>query len=82
MCIRDRACIEACATARPAACFTDVSMPGTDPAAERRASRKTVEWTFKKTAEAYIADKAPGWKNPKHRQQWENTCLLYTSRCV
>lgn len=50
---------------------------GTDPAAERRASRKTVEWTFKKTAEAYIADKAPGWKNPKHRQQWENTLATY-----
>ena len=50
---------------------------GTDPAAERRAKRKTVEWTFKKTAEAYITAHAPGWKNPKHGQQWGNTLAAY-----
>lgn len=50
---------------------------GTDPAAERRAKRKTIEWTFEKTALAYIADKRAGWKNPKHAQQWENTLAAY-----
>lgn len=50
---------------------------GADPAAERRANRKTIEWTFKKTAEAYITDKRAGWKNPKHAQQWENTLATY-----
>ncbi len=50
---------------------------GIDPAAERRAKRVTVEWTFKKTALAYIADNRAGWKNPKHAQQWENTLATY-----
>jgi integrase len=50
---------------------------GTDPAAARRAKRVTVEWTFKKTAEAYITAHTPGWKNPKHAQQWGNTLAAY-----
>lgn len=50
---------------------------GNDPAAERRASRKTVEWTFKKTALAYIAAHRAGWRNPKHASQWENTLETY-----
>lgn len=29
--------------------------------------------TFNKAAAAYIEAHAPSWKNPKHRQQWENT---------
>jgi len=50
---------------------------GTDPAAERRASRKTVEWTFKKTALAYIEAHRAGWRNAKHVTQWENTLQTY-----
>lgn len=50
---------------------------GTDPAAARRANRKTVEWTFKATALAYIAAHRAGWRNVKHAQQWENTLETY-----
>ena len=50
---------------------------GIDPAAERRSKRSTVQWTFKATALAYIADNRAGWKNPKHAQQWENTLATY-----
>jgi integrase len=50
---------------------------GDDPAAERRAKRVTVEWTFKKTAEAYIAAHRAGWKNAKHADQWGNTLTAY-----
>lgn len=50
---------------------------GTDPAAERRAKRSTVAWTFKKTAEAYIAAHRAGWKNAKHADQWANTLTAY-----
>lgn len=50
---------------------------GTDPAAERRAGRKTVEWTFKKTALAYIEAHRAGWRNAKHVTQWENTLQTY-----
>jgi integrase len=50
---------------------------GIDPAAERRSNRETIEWTFKKTSLAYIADNRAGWKNPKHAQQWENTLATY-----
>jgi integrase len=33
--------------------------------------------TFKECAEAFLADNKEGWKNPKHRQQWENTLKSY-----
>lgn len=50
---------------------------GIDPAAERRAQRHTVEWTFRRCAEAYIAGHRAGWKNAKHASQWENTLATY-----
>jgi len=50
---------------------------GIDPAAQRHAARATIEWTFKRTAEAYMAAHRPGWKNAKHAQQWENTLTTY-----
>jgi len=50
---------------------------GTDPAAERRAKRTSVEWTFKRTALAYIAVHRAGWKNAKHADQWGNTLGAY-----
>jgi integrase len=33
--------------------------------------------TFKEAAMTYIAENKAGWKNPKHRQQWENTLTTY-----
>jgi integrase len=50
---------------------------GTDPAAERRAKRMTVEWTFERTATAYIEAHRAGWKNAKHALQWESTLKAY-----
>jgi integrase len=50
---------------------------GADPAAARRANRATIEWTFKRTATAYIEAHRAGWKNAKHGQQWENTLTAY-----
>lgn len=50
---------------------------GVDPAAERRATRKTVEWTFKRCGEAYIEAHRAGWRNAKHGSQWENTLTTY-----
>lgn len=43
---------------------------GTDPAADRRAKRTRVNWTFKATAEAYIKAHRAGWKSAKHADQW------------
>ncbi|WP_304305383.1 site-specific integrase [Pseudacidovorax intermedius] len=39
------------------------------------AAEKTFDWC----AEQYINSKADEWKNPKHRQQWENTLKEYAS---
>jgi len=50
---------------------------GIDPAAARRANRTTIEWTFQKTAEAYIEAHRASWKNPKHAQQWDSTLAAY-----
>ena len=33
--------------------------------------------TFKSCADALIASKAPGWRNKKHAQQWQNTLRDY-----
>ncbi len=33
--------------------------------------------TFKKATEAYIATHSPGWRNAKHKSQWENTLETY-----
>lgn len=57
---------------------------GNDPLAEREAvALATIETitslgtTFKEAALEYIAENKAGWKNPKHRQQWENTLTTY-----
>lgn len=50
---------------------------GINPIAERRASRSTIEWTFKRSAEEYIKLNRDTWKNAKHTQQWENTLETY-----
>jgi len=50
---------------------------GSNPIAERRATRGAIEWTFRKCADAYIETHRPSWKNAKHGQQWENTLATY-----
>jgi hypothetical protein len=48
-----------------------------DPLDARRAGETALvvssERTFKAAAEALIADKSDGWRNPKHRWQWAAT---------
>ena len=50
-----------------------------DPLSEKRAAlaaeRGTV--TFREAAEAYVAAHSPGWRNAKHRAQWQNTLVTY-----
>lgn len=50
---------------------------GVDPVAKRRAAQSKVEWTFKRSARAYIEAHQPSWKNAKHGQQWTNTLETY-----
>jgi integrase len=58
---------------------------GNDPLTEREAAERaaTIETTnptgetFKEAALTYIAENKAGWKNEKHRQQWENTLTTY-----
>ena len=50
---------------------------GTDPAAERRANRRAIDWTFKRTALAYIEAHRAGWKNARHAAQWTATLETY-----
>lgn len=59
---------------------------GRDPLAERNAAankveaatiRQTAVDTFEEVARDYIAQHKDGWKNPKHRQQWDNTLATY-----
>lgn len=47
--------------------------------AERDAQRREVIYniTFKQAAEQYIALHSDGWRNAKHRQQWNNTLRDY-----
>ena len=48
---------------------------GGDPATvvPERAGVPTATPTFRDCAQALIASKRPGWRNPKHAQQWEHT---------
>ncbi len=58
---------------------------GVDPVAAREAERakrqleaaKTL--TFDGCVDAYLKAHKAGWRNPKHRQQWENTLRTYAS---
>lgn len=60
---------------------------GTDPLAERQEAEararaaeqaaKVLGVTFRQAAEAHIAANEDGWRNAKHRQQWENTLSTY-----
>ena len=48
---------------------------GRDPATlvPERAGVPATTPTFRDCTEALIASKRPGWRNPKHAQQWEHT---------
>ena len=55
---------------------------GTDPLEVRRAARTArstdvTRMSFRECAEAYIKAHSPGWKNPKHAQQWPNSLATY-----
>jgi integrase len=58
---------------------------GIDPIEERnteRTARKLESaraMTFDQCAAAYIADNKVAWRNPKHRQQWQNTLKTYVT---
>jgi len=65
----------------------DAIVAGVDPVAQRAQARqniiqqqleeKALDWTFRRCAESYIKARAPGWRNAKHAQQWENTLGTY-----
>ena len=56
---------------------------GKDPIDERNGQRAAAKAeaakaiSFKDFAEQFVATHRPGWKNPKHAQQWENTLKTY-----
>ena len=58
-----------------------------DPSAERRAqlnAARVVEasQTFDEIARRYIEAHASGWRNDKHKQQWQNTLATYASPAI
>lgn len=60
-------------------------LDGKDPLDERNRKRAEAKAaiasmiTFDEAAERCIADKRPGWKNPKHTEQWVSTLGTYAS---
>ena len=58
---------------------------GFDPIEVRKLRRSDAQLdaartlSFDDAAAAYIAAHSPGWRNPKHRQQWRNTLATYAS---
>jgi len=52
------------------------ALSGVDLIAEKRV-KKLKGVTFKEFATDYIKTQSPGWKNPKHKQQWTNTLTKY-----
>lgn len=56
-------------------------LDGIDPIEESKAKRLKGT-TFKKMAEDYIKAQSPGWRNPKHRQQWTNTLKTYAYETI
>jgi len=58
-----------------------------DPLARKRqrhgrASIRPEHKRFKACADEYIREHAAGWRNDKHRQQWENTMRDYVYPCL
>lgn len=58
---------------------------GTDPIEERKAAQAALETaqrrglTFAEAVGKALANKLNAFKNPKHRQQWENTLAIYAT---
>ncbi|MBY0361222.1 MAG: integrase arm-type DNA-binding domain-containing protein [Phreatobacter sp.] len=54
---------------------------GLDPIEEREKARRELEGrrTFGETADEFLSAFAGGWRNPKHRAQWEMTLREYAS---
>ena len=56
---------------------------GVDPIAVIRANKSAIKAEraraikFQELAERFIKSHSPGWKNPKHRDQWTNTLVSY-----
>lgn len=56
---------------------------GVDPIESARAAKSALRaaaaksLTFTEAADAYLAAHEASWRNPKHRQQWENTLKTY-----
>lgn len=54
-----------------------------DPIRHREQMRRdaklkaTASMTFRKCAETFLESHEPGWRNPKHRQQWHNTLKTF-----
>jgi hypothetical protein len=67
-----------------AASFRASLADGQDPIAARRAGRaaQAGRKTFGAVAESFLAAKAPGWRNPKHRAQWRLTLETYAAPLV
>jgi integrase len=61
---------------------------GVDPLDQREAERATATTakakatTFTEVAERYVRAHEPGWRNPKHRQQWRNTLATYVEPVI
>lgn len=56
---------------------------GIDPVEQRRAQEQRVRAiTFDEATKRVIAAKAPGWKNLKHKAQWEATLATYASPII
>lgn len=58
-------------------------LSGEIPVAPRKKAKRQIQEeqamtrSFKECAESLIASKSSEWRNPKHRQQWENTLGTY-----
>ncbi len=60
---------------------------GRDPVAEREAAQAALRAavrvpTFDECAKRFIAAKASGWRNPKHRAQWRTSLATYASPII
>jgi integrase len=53
-----------------------------DPLSMKRQAVNTEAKNFTECRELFIASKAPGWRNGKHRAQWENTLKTYAEPIV
>jgi integrase len=65
------------ATSRAAEMRLQIKRDGIDPLERKAAPPAPAVVTFRQVAADVIKAKRPGWRNPKHAQQWENTLASY-----